>query len=85
MPKRIPTEQKILKLERENVMLRQRVLRLERKIDKMKIEYEKKLKVKSQILISEEDRQRLIAQREKILREAAKRPSTESPHGDSVA
>jgi hypothetical protein len=75
MPKRISAEQKILKLERENVMLRLRVLKLERKIDKIKIDYEKKLKVKSKIVaseVSEEERQRLIALREKALRGAAK-------------
>jgi hypothetical protein len=68
MPKQISPEQKIIRLERENVMLRQRILNLERKMDKMKADYEKKLKVKSKIVISEEDRQRLIAQRNRLLR-----------------
>ena len=57
----------MIRLERENVMLRQRILNLERKMDKMKADYEKKLKVKSKIVISEEDRQRLIAQRDRLL------------------
>jgi hypothetical protein len=67
MPKQISPEQKMIRLERENVMLRQRILNLERKMDKMKADYEKKLKVKSKIVISEEDRQRLIAQRDRLL------------------
>lgn len=45
-----------------------RDLNLERKMDKMKADYEKKLEVKSKIVISEEDRQRLIEQRKRILR-----------------
>jgi hypothetical protein len=68
MPKQISPEQKIIRLERENVMLRQCILNLERKMDKMKADYEKKLKVKSKIVISEEDRQRLMAQRDRLLR-----------------
>ena len=59
MPKQMSPEQKIVRLERENVMLRQRILNLERKMDKMKTDYEKKLEVKSKIVISEEDRRRL--------------------------
>jgi hypothetical protein len=68
MPKQKSPEQKIIRLERENVMLRQRILNLERKMDKMKADYEKKLEVKSKIVISEEDRRRLIEQRDRILR-----------------
>ena len=59
MPKQMSPEQKIVRLERENVMLRQRILNLERKMDKMKTDYDKKLEVKSKIVISEEDRRRL--------------------------
>jgi hypothetical protein len=67
MPKQISPDQRIIRLERENVMLRQRILNLERKMDKTKADYEKKLKVKSKIVISEEQRQKLLARRDKAL------------------
>jgi hypothetical protein len=64
MPKQT-RERKIIQLEKENLNLRKYILNLERKIDKMKADYETKLKVKSKIIISEEDRQKLIAQRDR--------------------
>jgi hypothetical protein len=65
MPKQMP-ERKIIQLEKENLNLRKYILNLERKMDKMKADYETKLKVKSKIIISEEDRQKLIAQRDRV-------------------
>jgi hypothetical protein len=64
MPKQT-RERKIIQLEKENLNLRKYILNLERKIDEMKADYETKLKVKSKIIISEEDRQKLIAQRDR--------------------
>ena len=65
MPKQTP-ERKIIQLEKENLNLRKYILNLERKMDKMKADYETKLKVKSKIIISEEDRQNLIARRDRV-------------------
>ena len=63
-------EQKIIRLQRENVMLRQRILSLQQRMDKMKANYEKKLEAKSKIAITEEERLKLIqARRDDALRD----------------
>jgi hypothetical protein len=72
MPKQISPEQKIIRLERENVMLRQRNLNLQQKMEKMKVEYEKKLEAKKEVICDEKKRSKLIAQRERLTRETEK-------------
>jgi hypothetical protein len=69
MPKQISPEQKIIRIERENVMLRQRNLNLKQKMAAMKVEYEKKLEARKEVICDEERRQQLIAQRERVLAE----------------
>jgi len=68
MPKQMSLEQKVIRLEGENVKLRQRIFNLKRKMDKMKADYEKKLKVKSKFVIPEEDRICLLERRDRALR-----------------
>jgi hypothetical protein len=73
MPKQISPKQKISRLERENVMLRQRNLNLQQKMEKMKVEYEKKLEARKEVICDEKRRRELIAQRERLL-ESEKKP-----------
>ena len=70
MPKQISPAQKIIRLEKENITLRQRVLRLEKKLSEQKAAYEKKLNAKKKIVMTEQQRQELIARHERAMRHA---------------
>jgi hypothetical protein len=60
-------ERKITQLEQKNLRLERRILSLERKMANMKAQYEAKLKAKKRIAIPEEERQKLIARRDKAI------------------
>jgi hypothetical protein len=60
-------ERKIIQLERDNLRLKQRILSLERKLDRMKAEYEKKLKAAKGSALPEKKRRELIARRDAAL------------------
>ena len=64
-------ERKIIQLEKENLKLQRRILNLERKMDKMKADYETKLKAKKRIVMTEAQRQQLLDRRDKALARAA--------------
>jgi hypothetical protein len=66
MPKQMSSERKIIELENKIVMLRQRNLTLQRKMEKMKADYEKKLKARKDVVVSEDVRGELIEQRDRL-------------------
>jgi len=57
---------KIIQLENKIVMLRPRNLNLERKMEKMKATYEKKLQERKDVVVSEGVRGELIEQRDRL-------------------
>jgi hypothetical protein len=69
MPQRVPmfAQRKILELKEQVIKLRQKVFDLKQKMAAMKVEYEKKLEARKEVICDEERRKELIAQRERLL------------------